>query len=255
MDATPPQPMVEGEEEIRFTPPHKSSPLAKVLIGLVILVLVAGIVIVLLSHHKTADKPTVAQATVKPATSVTHITATTKEYDSTNFGLGISYPSDWRVNDTDGQKLTIASPKVTVMDVNEQATPVQIVLSIQHQQTSLPQLAAGETVAAIRSQKISYSKPTPSQRAQTYVTFANYTGGSKGIDALYITGDFGYQTLQSIPMSDLSKADPLLSVNFYKCATSACTTSGQAVGIAASSWKDNALSKPLLQMIESLQID
>ena len=66
------------------------------------------------------------------------------------------------------------------------------------------------------SEKIKYSNPTSVQRAETYLTFVQYstTARGEGIDALYITGDNGYQKDQYIPKTDMINLDPVIVVSF-----------------------------------------
>ena len=259
----PEQPKVEPEEEgpdmAPFVPPHKSSPIKKTLVVLVVLVVLAGLAVqVVKLVHKPA-KPVQSHTTTSflqaKATSVTHITASTTHYDSLNFNLGFNYPKDWTVNDTDGARLTATSPVLQLKDSSGQTTSARIVFGVQHQQANIPQLAANHAVAPIRSQKVAYTSPTPSQRAQTYVTFVNYTGGSQGIDALYITGDNGYQAAQFVPMSDIAHDDPLVTISFLKCVDTTCPATSSPMPIATTSWQDSALSTPLLNLLKSLAID
>jgi hypothetical protein len=131
----------------------------------------------------------------------------------------------------------------------------QIVFSIQNKQTSVTQFAPGKAVAALESQKIAYKKPTANQRAQTYISFVNYSGAVTSIDALYVAGDNGYQAAQSIPQADVVQADPLVTISFLKCADATCQAAGTATSIPTSDWSDTSLSTPLLNLLKSLTIN
>jgi hypothetical protein len=223
---------------------------------LLIIAVIVGGVLLLASHHKSA-KPTVVtkQASSIESSSVTNITTSTKNYNSTNYGLGINYPADWTVNDDPTNGLTITSPVVELKDSSNQDESGRIVLKIQNQQTAISQFAAGNAIAAIASQKISYKSPTPDQRAQTYLSFVSYSGAPAAIDAIYVTGDNGYQAGQYIPQSDIVEDDPLLALSFLKCSSTVCPSTGPALTIAASDWSVTSFSSPLATMLESLEID
>lgn len=262
----PEQPVVEqhdtqqAPEMAPFVPPHKGSPIKRVLLIVIGLAVLAALVLAGIKLlHKTPKPAQVStsstNAQTNKSTSVTRITSATTHYDSTNFSLGFDYPKDWTVSDTDGARLTVTSPILQLKDSNGQTTNARIVFAVQHQQSNIPQLAANHAVAPIRSQKIAYTSATPSQRAQTYVTFVNYTGGSQGIDALYITGDNGYQAAQTVPMSDIAHDDPLVTISFLRCADTTCPATSSPMPIATSSWQDSALSTPLINLLKSLAID
>jgi len=245
-----------------FVPPvkpkHVLSGLLRVILILAIVAIIAVGGVVLLKHHKST-KP--AATTKTPASSSQiepsglSIPTQTKHYDSTNYTLGFDYPSDWTVNDVANSKLTVISPALQLRGSDEQNFTGQIVLTIQPKQTSLAQFATGHVVAAMTSQKLTYRHPTPNQRAQTYLTFVNYEGVNSTIDALFITGDNGYTVGQSIPESDMTKDDPLVSISFLKCADSSCKTAGTATSIPAGEWYTSNLAKPLDNLLQSLIIN
>lgn len=245
-----------------FVPPVKPKHILGGLLKiLVVLVVVAALVVGglwFLKHHKSskpvaAPKATSTSSQANP--SGIAIATKTTHYDSTNYALGVDYPTDWTVNDTAGSKLAITSPALQLQDSNKQTFAGQIVFTVQSRQTSLPLFAPGHAVAAMASQKLTYKSPTPNQRAQTYLTYVNYSGGSSTIDALYITGDNGYTVTQGIPEGDMTKDDPLVSISFLKCADTACKTPGTATSISAGDWQNSSLSKPLISLLQSLVIE
>jgi len=247
-----------------FVPPvkpkHILGVLIKILLIVVLVVAAAGAAYWFATHHsktpgKSANAPSKTTPVTSQAASVTKITSATKHYDSSNYNLGFDYPEDWTISDTPNNKLTATSPAVQLRGAGGQAFTGQIVFSIQPKQTSVSQFAAGKTVAALESQKIAYKSPTSSQRAQTYVSFVSYNGDSSNLDGLYITGDNGYQADQDVPMSDIAKADPLVSITFLKCADADCKTTPSATSLPTSDWSDTGLSTPLLTMIKSLVIE
>jgi hypothetical protein len=248
-----------------FVPPlkpkHFFRSFLKFLLILIIIAAIVGGVIWFLGRDKTASKATTTAKTPTTATtstqnsSVTKITSSTKHYDSSNYNLGFDYPADWTVNDQASAKLTATSPVLQLAGVNGVTFSGEIVFTIQNKQTSITAFAQNSAVASLESQKIAYKKPTPNQRAQTYVTFVDYDGTVGFIDALYITGDNGYQVAQNVPVADVIQADPLVTISFLKCADTTCKAAPTAVSILAKTWSDTAVSTPLLNLLKSLTIE
>ncbi|HEX7368182.1 MAG TPA: hypothetical protein VF261_00815 [Candidatus Saccharimonadales bacterium] len=242
-----------------FVPPIRPKPILKLLVqGVLILVILAAIAagaVWLVSHHKhMASAPGNAPSSTQPKPSTNSIDNATKHYDSSDYNLGLDYPADWTVNDNTSE-LTVTSSALQLKGEGGQNFTGQVVLIIQNQQTSVPVFAKGTAVAALESQKLTYKSPAPDQRAQTYLTFADYEGSTAAIDGLYITGDDGYQAGQAIPMSDIVQDDPLVSISFLKCSDAACSTAGAATTIPASDWQNANFSRPLTQMLESLVLN
>lgn len=261
---TPPSSMADMSN---FVPPVKPrNILGLVLKILAVLVLLAALA-VLAYWFFTRPKPAPSKQTntssqqqstkqqaKQPETSPALISYSTKQYSSPNFNLAVTYPDDWTVSDITGSnKLIITSPALQLTDVSGQPTSGKIMLTVQPKQTKLGQFSNGSAVAALQSQKITYLNPTPNQRAQTYVSFLSYaaTKSDSAVDALYVTGDIGYQKGQEIPESDVIQADPLVTISFQKCSDAQCAT-GQPMSVAASSWSNSQLSGPLLSMLKSL---
>lgn len=250
-----------------FVPPVKPRNilglLLKVLAVIVLLAILAAVLYWIFTRPKSSppnhSNATGQQQVTKsqpqtPKDNSALITSSTKQYSSPNFNLAVTYPEDWAVSDITGSnKLTITSPALKLIDASGQPTSGKIMLTIQPKQTKLGQFSAGSAVAALQSQRITYINPTPNQRAQTYVSFLSYatTKSNSALDALYVTGDIGYQKGQEIPESDVVQADPLVTISFQKCADSQCST-GQPMSIAASSWSNNQLSGPVLSILKSL---
>ena len=243
-----------------LAPKRKSSPLVRVMLMIVALAVIVGAGLFLLNqHNKSAQKATSTSPaksnTGSSGAAVTDIDSTTKRYDSTNFSIGFDYPADWSISDPGSGKLSVISPMLQLRAANGQAINARIVMTIQNQQSSISQFAANTAIAPLASQKLTYKQPTPSQRAKTYLTFVNYAGSSKAINALYITGDNGYTAGQYVPGSDIAKDDPLVSIGFFGCSDTACSNYSSAAAIAVSSWSDAGLSKPLINLLQSLVID
>lgn len=239
--------------------------LLKVLAVLVLLAVLAAVIYWFLTRPKATtgthtsttsqSQQKTTQQTPAQSSSGGLIDAATKQYSSPNFNLSVTYPADWTVTDiASTNRLIIASPALPLKDPSGRVQSAQIALTIQHRQDKISQFAAGDATSVFESQKITYVNPTPDQRAQTYVSFLRYasTQSVSALDALYVTGDNGYQKGQTIPQSDVTQTDPLVTISFLKCADAKCATTGTPLSIAASDWSDSQLSGPLLNMLKSL---
>ncbi|HEY4160664.1 MAG TPA: hypothetical protein VGM08_01245 [Candidatus Saccharimonadales bacterium] len=176
-------------------------------------------------------------------------TTTTKHYDSSTFTLGFDYLQTWKVSDTPA-KLTVTSPAMQLATGVGAKTSAQVVVTIQNQQSAIPGFPAGGAVAALNSDHLTYKQPSAVQRAQTYMSYLSYTGPTD-LDAIYITGDSGYQPGQQVPMSDIVKGNPLISVSFNACSDENCT-SPKPVTLSAHAWQSAAASKDVANLVESL---
>ena len=252
-------------------PPHKYSPKPKVKggrsLGLIVafiifLIAVAGgLTILALSRHtKTPVKAkTSTQSTANtnlPVAAPQQQIATTS-YTTTNYNASFNYPSSWTVSDSGSAPLTVTSPALQLRSANGSNVLGQIVLSLSSKGT-LPTQFGAQSVAVLPSQKISYTQPSPNQAAQSYISFVQYpaTTAKGGLDAIYLSGNFGYQQDQTIPATEMSTVDPLTYIAFYSCANSQCPISArQPLTIDSTEWSDSNFSAPLLLMLKSFIFD
>ncbi len=205
--------------------------------------------------------------TLPPPTPPATTTAPVETYNSTGLQLQFDYPKGWKV--TEDNKVTAISPpmqlKTTSGNSAGLAQPGEIVLTIRPTQTSLTEFKDGNASASLASEKINYAKPSQGQRASTYISFLSYAPSSssavsgaaaKGLDGVYVTGDNGYQLNQAIPLVDVAKANPLITVTFQACpeATCAANSARQPLTLAAASWKDEKIAKPVKAMLQSLVV-
>lgn len=249
-------------EYASYEPPEKQrNPIwRKLFTGLVVIILLAGLgsgAYWYLKNHKSSKKPALATQTTQTAKAATsQVATTTKHYDSSNFYLGFDYPQDWTVTDSGGGQMTVISPSMQLKDAAGQTVSGKISLTIRDKNQKLTEFDAGNAIAAIASQKISYTKPTQNQRGSTYISYLRYAGttATSGLDGLYVTGDNGYKVGQSIPKVDISKVDPIISISFVKCSDAACSGTGTPLSIAASSLDDKTFSGPIEAIIKSLTI-
>ncbi|HEX8763345.1 MAG TPA: hypothetical protein VF733_06350 [Candidatus Saccharimonadales bacterium] len=179
----------------------------------------------------------------------------TKHYDSTTFNLGFDYPDDWVVSEVDG-RLLVSSKAIKLKSASGQNLNGRIQVLIQPKQTTIKDFAKGNGVAMLDSEKITYTKPTQTQRAQTYLSFVNYPSSSaQGIDAIYITGDIGYQKDQAVPMVDIVRVDPLITASFMQCPNEACSGAVAPLTLAATEWTGKVIvGKSLKTILTTLSI-
>lgn len=206
-----------------------------------------------LNRHKAKNTPAptaTSQTTGGQAASAAPaqlINPKTKSYTSSNFGLAFSYPEDWTVTDSGNGSLSTKSPTIKLKDPSGQSFSGQIVFLIRDHAQKLTEFDKGNAIATRDSQKLAYTKPTQTQRANTYASYVVYAGGS-GLQAIYITGDNGYQKGQNVPAADISKVDPIINLAFLD-------SSGKQAGIQDSMMDDSSFAGPLKQIIESLSIN
>lgn len=182
--------------------------------------------------------------------------AQTKHYDSTIYTIGFDYPATWKLTDTT-TKLTVASPTMKFQTSDGKQVSGHVLMTVLRKQTVIPEFANGPATAVLASQKLTYKQPTSIQRAQTYLSFLGFAGNPVGgLDALYITGDSGYLQAQAIPMADVVKADPLISITFVNCATDDCATgSVTPYSVATSVWTAPIVSQPVTALLQSLTLN
>lgn len=209
-----------------------------------------------LAKHKSSSKP--AQSTHhETSQSSSKIATTTNSYTSNDFNLSFNYPANWTVKDTGNGKLTATSPPTQLTDASGQTQTGEIVMTIQNENSAdFSAFKQGNAVAVLDSQKIAYTKPASTQRADTYISFLQYatTAGGGALDGVYITGNAGYQKGQAIPEVDIAKVDPVVTMTFRKCSNASCSGSTTPMSIASTMWSDTNFSTPIETILKSLAI-
>lgn len=229
----------------------------KIIAGVLTLILLAAIgsgVYILANHHKKTTPPTKTTHTVATAPATLSVPA--KQFTAADTGIVFSYPANWTVNeDTNTSIVTAKSPVVSLVSASNKHVSGMVIMTIYSQNPDLSMFNTGNAVAVLASDKISYTTPSGSQRAQTYISFLQYpaTTASGALDGVYVTGDSGYEQGQAIPLVDVQKVSPLVRVTFVQCQNAQCSGTTPALSIASSSWAgDTSLSQPLLKMLASL---
>lgn len=197
-----------------------------------------------------------ADATQLPAnpSGNANVSTTTKHYDSTAMNLGFDYPDDWTVKEAAGL-ITATSPTTTLTDAAGQQVSGQIVFAVRAKGQVPAEFGSGNAVAVLASQKIAYSQPTDVQRANTYISFVRYANSPPAsLDAVYVTGDFGYKVGQAVPKTDIAKADPLVNLTFKQCADASCSGDTTPLALSSAAWENDDFSDPLASMLKSLSV-
>lgn len=229
----------------------KLKPILLIVGGLVVLAIAASL---LLRKVPNKTNPTNQSPSGQNQTTQSSISLQTKHYSSNQFRLEFDYPNDWTVKEeASSGTLTATSPTLSLPLAGGSNSSGQVIFTIRESSQSLPEFETGNAIAVLDSEKISYSKPSPAQRGQTHISFLKLanSAGSGSIDALFITGDFGYTKDQDIPKVDIQKIDPIISVTFMLC-DGACS---QPASIASEGWNDPQFGGALKKMLESLTIN
>jgi hypothetical protein len=224
---------------------------------LVAVAIVGGGVYWYVKNHKSATPKTSQSSQQHSSQSQSAPQENTKRYTSANFNLSFSYPQNWTVTDTGKGKLTVNSPAMQLKGADGQSQNGQVVMAIQNENTyDFTLFKAGSAVAVLNSQKLAYSNPSPTQRANTYISFLQYASTTThgALDGIYVTGDFGYQKDQTIPESDIQKVDPVITVTFNQCQNAGCSGTVKPMNISSSQWSDSSFATQISKMIESLAI-
>jgi hypothetical protein len=227
------------------------------LIALILLLIVGAAAYWFVLKPKPAKVP---QGTATTNSAKTTQSETSKletdHHESPNFNLGFDFPKGWKVSDISGSgKLTVTSIPMKIKDTTGQTVDGQIIMTMRDKTQKLSEFDKGAAEAVIDSEKLTYTKPSETQRGDTYISFLSLPGiSSTGLDAVYISGDAGYKKGQAVPAVDISRIDPITNVTFVKCSDSKCSGTGTALTADESNWQVSTFSKPIKTMLESLSI-
>ncbi len=226
--------------------------LSRVIIAVILLLVVAAAAFWLLKSKPDAEQ-TQTQQPPSATEETTHqtISSETKNYHSPKFFLSFDYPSDWKVVEAvDGSRLTIKSPTLSLPTKSGNQSG-QVVMLMRDETQKLPEFDKGNAMAVRDSEKITYDKPSSTQRGQTYISFLTYASNpAAGLDGIFITGDNGYKTEQAIPKADIIPIEPIISVSFISCDGGCGTT---ALQVSPSLW-DTAIGEAIKNLLKSLKI-
>ena len=246
-------PGTEKKDYKKFDPEAPASKWKKpALITLAVLVIAGAAVavywFVLKPKPVTKEESPAVIEKAEEADNSDKIATTTELYSSPQFLLEFNYPNDWKVTDEPGSGfLYIRSPEMQLTDASGGTVTGQIVLIMRTKVQKLPEFDKGNATALKESEKLAYAKPSQSQRANTYISYLSYAGGTGGLDGVFVTGDSGYTKDQAIPKADIEKVDPIITITF--------TSEGKPIGILESAWDKETFNKPLKTMLQSLVVN
>lgn len=231
----------------------------KVGIGLAVLVLVIALggggywfIKIRGAEPKPASSPQSAQ---QPNDAASQITTETKKFESANFKLSFDYPGNWTASEDNPEEISVLSRGIKMKDADGKDVTGQVYFRVRAKGQKLQGFDKGDATAVIASEKIAYTTPSQVQRASTYISFLRYADNSAGLDAIYITGDLGYEEGQTIPKADIEKVDPIISIEFYLCPNSGCMELSGVYGIGVETWSNEDIKLALENMLKSLTIN
>jgi hypothetical protein len=245
-----------GEDIAKLMPSlHKKKRWPKVTAIIVLMVVVAGAGFVYWHKNHTSEhtKSTASQSIKTPK----YVAPPTTQYSSSNLDVTFNYPNSWTVTESVNNTLTVTSTAMELTTANSKTVLGKVVMTVQNEPgATINGFATGSALAVMASQIVTYQDPSSSQAAQTYLSFLQYatTTSSSGLDGIYVTGNYGYQSGQTIPESDISQVDPLITVTFTSCSNSSCQNTSPLT-VSVSMWSEQDFAKPILAMLESLSLD
>ncbi|MCA9325208.1 hypothetical protein KDA23_04060 [Candidatus Saccharibacteria bacterium] len=204
------------------------------------------------TSQQASDQP--APATVPSAgSSTTSTSGEPTEYASENFPISMTIPADWTPSDS-ADKLTFTSPVMKLTDNTGSTVSGAVIITVRNQQTKLDEFKDGNATAVLESDHLVYSSPAPGQRDSTYLSFLQYAGTTVtgSLDAMYITGNAGYQKGQNVPEADVTGVDPLITVSFVECDTK-CSDTDPPVTISSTMWTGD-FKTTIETILKSIQI-
>lgn len=263
----------------RVPRPHKPARLGrKLLILLAAIVVVAGLVtggVALVKHNK---KTPAAKTTSTSSTSQTSTSSTTTSNDQTSsntpsalthsytsnetaLGLTLSYPDGWTVapattTASGTNNITVTSPVASFTDASGAHVNGKAVVTIRPGSAGISELSSGAT-AAQASVQIGYTNPAAGQHKYPFVTFIHLSSGQKvsgAFEEVMITGLTSFSAGQTVAAASLGGLDPIISVTFYSCTSSAGSSCTTPLSISNSTWTNNATAVTALNIFESLQL-
>ena len=220
--------------------------------------LAIGFVVVVVLLFAIFDKSAVPKKHSSPITSSKAKPITpekTLSYNSVASSLNFNYLASWSINDNNNGFIAITSPtsKLTLADGSKISGRVLISID---QQSQVPKTFGNYSLALSNSSLISYTSPTQYQRNQTYLTYVQYPATTivGGLDAIYVTGDFGYSKGESIPATDMAKLNPLIIISFETCLDTACDKNSPAT-VGSDTYNSSLITTDTINVIKSLQLN
>jgi len=191
---------------------RKRLKLALIFLALIALIFLASFVFTNLTTNQKSIKKIVTPSVISSL-----------KYNSNSSNLIFHYPSNWTVFNDHHGLIEISSPITNILNQNKQLVSGKVEVTI-NQTNVIPPAFGNFAIAVLNSKIVNYSNPTSLQRGQTYLTFAQYSEDSVvgSLNAIYLTGGFGYEFKQVIPIGDIEKLSPLIFISFEQCTNKTC---------------------------------
>lgn len=257
VDPPLPHTLQKSDYSLSLQPKHHQ--IFKIIAIIILLIVLASALAIGINHFDKKSKAAKTNVVnTLPLTSQIGLPAANQQYYSTNLSLGFNYPKTWTINDNAITNiLTIQSPAIELLASNSKLEKGRITLTIQNLTPVIPGFQNGNATAALESQLITYTNPTATQRASTYISFLHYASSpnpASNIDAIYVTGNAGYKLNQYIPESAIIAVSPAIGITFSSCTNTACTGNGSPMSISSTAWNTTSFSAPILTLLKSLSI-
>lgn len=180
-------------------------------------------------------------------------TATLENFSSRELGIKLEYPSDWTVDESVSDQVSLISPQTDLPGESDDMS-AKVVVTVRANDGTLPGFDDDSALAVRDSIKLAYESPSQIQRAETYLSFVSHSS-AETMDAIYITGDFGYRADAIVSKEDILHTDPTVSVRFYACQDDVCDIEeSNAIAIRTTVWEDNRALQAALGILKSLHI-
>lgn len=238
-----------------------------IIVGIVVVVLgLGGGAYALFGSHKKPKTNTAATSTTSSSGTVQADTnAGTKQYTSSESTLSLSfnYPTNWQVSpatttSAGTQTITITSVPDTFVNAAGASVTGKAIVTIRPGSAGIDELTSGTATIAQNSVQMGYTHPAADQHQYPYLTFIHLANGSSAAGAfeeVMITGVSSFSKGGSINTADLAGLDPVISVAFSTCVSSACTGTGSAMSINNATWTSNATLQEVQTLLDSLVLN
>lgn len=223
-----------------------------ILLVLVVIVALGAVGYGVYSYLNRSTEPEPAQETERVDRPEDMVSLQT--FSSRELGVRLEHPSDWTVDESVADQVSLVSTVTELPDSNGGNSPAKGVVTVRANDGTLPGFEADSATAARDSIKFSYESPSQIQRAETYLSFLSQEGAGT-MNAIYISGDFGYEADAVVSKDDMLHVDPTVSIRFYACQDDVCNIEeSNTMAIQPEVWEDNRQLQAAFGILKSLHI-
>lgn len=241
---------------VAHTPIRKKNNKSKIII-IIILITIMFVSLFFVFHTNEKKKTVIQKSTSKTKSLISSNPNSTSSsiYSSVYYNLTLNLPNGWSVINDNKLSLSVVSPVQDLIDTSNNKVNGRIFLSI----TPTGQVPSGldgkDALEVIESLKVSYTQPTSSQLAQSYISLVQYqsTIQPNGLDGIFVTGNSGYTQSQIVPFSRLKSLNPTIVIYFQSCSDSKCSKANNLT-INDSMWNNSDFQNTIINLIKSLSL-